>query len=50
MHCALDIADRIIVLDKGFVAAHGTPEELKKTTHPLVKDFMAEALKYDKNN
>lgn len=44
MQCALDIADRIIVLDKGEIVAHGSPKELAKSTHPLVKDFLKEAL------
>jgi phospholipid/cholesterol/gamma-HCH transport system ATP-binding protein len=44
MHCALDIADKIIVLDKGNIVDSGTPEELKKSQHPLVKDFLLEAL------
>jgi len=44
MNCALSIADRIVVLDKGEIAAVGTPEEMKRSTHPLVKDFLAEVL------
>lgn len=44
MQCALAIADRIIVLDKGEIVAAGTPAELKKNTHPLVRDFLSEAL------
>lgn len=44
MNCALSIADRIVVLDKGSIAAIGTPEELKKSSHPLVKDFLSEVL------
>lgn len=44
MHCALGIADRIVVLDKGEIVALGTPEEMKKSTVPLVRDFLAEAV------
>ncbi|QLY25389.1 ABC transporter ATP-binding protein [Bdellovibrio sp. KM01] len=42
MNCALSIADRIIVLDKGQIVAMGTPGELKKSEVPLVQDFLAE--------
>lgn len=44
MHCALDIADRIIVLDQGYIVDQGTPAELKKSSVPLTRDFLAEAL------
>lgn len=44
MQCALDIADRIIVLDQGNIVEQGTPEELKRSKQPLVVDFLAEAL------
>lgn len=44
MHCALDIADRIVVLDRGEVVARGTPEQLKGNDHPLVQDFLKEAI------
>lgn len=44
MHCALDIADKIIVMDQGHIVARGTPEEMKVCEQPLVKDFLREAL------
>lgn len=44
MHCALDIADRIVMLDQGQIVALGTPAEMKKNQHPLVVEFLKEAL------
>lgn len=44
MQCALDIADRIIVLDQGQIVDQGTPDELKKSQQPLVRDFLLEVL------
>lgn len=44
MKCALSIADRIMVLDKGQIVAIGTSDEMKKSTQPLVKDFLSEVL------
>ncbi len=44
MHCALDIADRIIVIDKGRIVEDGTPSQLRASTQPLVRDFLAEVV------
>ena len=46
MVCALAIADRIIMLDKGEVIAQGSPAELLESKISLVQDFLAEV----KNN
>ena len=43
MDCALEIADRIVVLDKGHIVEQGTVSEILKSKHPLVVDFLAEA-------
>ena len=37
---AFRIADRIAFLDRGFVIAEGTPQEVAKSDHTLVKDFI----------
>lgn len=42
MHCALDIADFIIVLDHGMIIEQGTPEEIRKSKDPLVVGFLEE--------
>ena len=34
------IADRMILLDKGYVVANGTPEELRQNTNPRVRQFL----------
>ncbi len=44
MHCALGIADRIIVLSEGHILEQGTPEELKQSRNELVQDFLLEAV------
>lgn len=44
MGCALAIADKIVVLDQGKVVDQGTPEQLRKSQIPLVKDFLEEVL------
>ena len=42
MKCAFEIADRIVVLDKGQIVDSGTPAELRKSREPLVVDFLSE--------
>jgi phospholipid/cholesterol/gamma-HCH transport system ATP-binding protein len=37
---AFRIAGRIAFLDQGYVIACGTPEEIVKSEHPMVKDFI----------
>ncbi|HEX4923019.1 MAG TPA: ABC transporter ATP-binding protein [Bdellovibrionales bacterium] len=44
MQCALDIADRVIVLDKGQIVEDASPAQLKQSKVPLVRDFLAEVL------
>ncbi len=34
------IADRMLLIDKGNVAALGTPEEMRSSTHPRVRQFL----------
>lgn len=42
MKCALEIADRIVMLDQGKVIAEGPAQNLKNHPHTLVQDFFAE--------
>ena len=44
MSSALKIADHIVVLDAGKMLTQGSPKELKKSSIPLVQDFLAEVL------
>jgi phospholipid/cholesterol/gamma-HCH transport system ATP-binding protein len=44
MKCALAIADKIIVLDKGKILDQGNVEHIRNSQVPLVKDFMFEVL------
>lgn len=42
MDSALRVADHIVVLDQGQLLTQGTPEEMRHSSLPLVKDFLAE--------
>lgn len=42
MQCAIDIADRIVVLDQGVIVEQGLVEQIKNSSQPLVKEFMLE--------
>ena len=44
MESALQVADRILVLDQGKILALATPSEIEKVQSELVQDFLAEAL------
>lgn len=44
MQCALDIADKVVILDQGNIIAESTPHEIGNIKHPLVIDFMSEVL------
>jgi phospholipid/cholesterol/gamma-HCH transport system ATP-binding protein len=44
MHCALAIADRILVLDRGEVLALETVENIKQSREPVIRAFLEEAL------
>ncbi len=43
MDCALEIADRIVVLDQGQIVEQGSVREILDSTVPLVVDFLEEA-------
>ncbi|MCX7978996.1 MAG: ABC transporter ATP-binding protein [Bdellovibrionaceae bacterium] len=45
MKCALDIADRIVVLGGGKILALGTPQQMMESDVPLVKEFLAEVVR-----
>ena len=44
MACALKIADRILVLDQAGILALQTVAEIKRSTEPLIVDFLSETL------
>jgi phospholipid/cholesterol/gamma-HCH transport system ATP-binding protein len=37
---AFQIADRMLLIDKGHIVAQGTPLELRESTHPRVRQFL----------
>ena len=39
--CILVVADRVVLLDQGHVAAEGTPEEFVRSTNPRIQSFLA---------
>lgn len=43
MHCAVAIADRILMLDQGKLVAQGSPRALVESSHPVAREFMREA-------
>jgi phospholipid/cholesterol/gamma-HCH transport system ATP-binding protein len=43
MHSAFRIADQMIMLHRGRIVAHGTPEEIKHSADPLVQQFITGA-------
>jgi phospholipid/cholesterol/gamma-HCH transport system ATP-binding protein len=45
MNSAIDIADRILVLDQGKIAFLGTTKEILVSTHPLIQDFLSDVKK-----
>lgn len=44
MGCALQIADRVLVLDQAKILAWGTISEIRASHEPLIRDFLSEAL------
>jgi len=44
MGCALDIADKILILEDSKILAHDTVDKIKSSTEPLIVDFLEEIL------
>ena len=40
MDSAFRIADRMVLLDRGKFIVSGTPQEMKESTNPLVRQFI----------
>jgi phospholipid/cholesterol/gamma-HCH transport system ATP-binding protein len=43
MHCALDIADRIVLLDRGHIVEQGSPRDILRSHDPLARQFVKAA-------
>ncbi|MBI1859683.1 MAG: ATP-binding cassette domain-containing protein [Deltaproteobacteria bacterium] len=43
MHCALAVADRILLLEGAHIAADLTPKTIRSSNHPLIRQFLEEA-------
>ncbi|MBI2711789.1 MAG: ATP-binding cassette domain-containing protein [Bdellovibrio sp.] len=44
MACALKIADRVLVLDRGGILAHDSVAEIRRSKEPLIRDFLSETV------
>jgi phospholipid/cholesterol/gamma-HCH transport system ATP-binding protein len=40
LHTAFHVSDRIVLLDRGRIAADGTPNEIRESADPRVRDFI----------
>jgi len=40
LHCAFYVADRIAFLHEGKIAFAGTPEETRRASHPMLREFL----------
>jgi ABC-type methionine transport system ATPase subunit len=49
MGCAIQIADRILVLDQGQVLEHASVQDILCSEKPLIRDFLSEVPRSQKN-
>jgi phospholipid/cholesterol/gamma-HCH transport system ATP-binding protein len=47
---AFGIADRIAVIHEGQIVALGSPEEVRRSKHPIIRDFIHADFKREKSN